>query len=84
MLVRAAYDEGVYDGEEIVFSDGHVCQTAKEAADYSNSKLDLGNNVSYSVRRKTRIVHHDAEYKTVHHDAVTHTETYCTTCGVIW
>lgn len=84
VLVRAAYDEGVYDGEEIVFSDGHVCQTAKEAADYSNSQLDLGNNVSYSVRRKTRIVHHDAEYKTVHHDAVTHTETYCTTCGVIW
>lgn len=81
VLVRAAYDEGVYDGEEIVFSDGHVCQTAKEAADYSNRQLDLGNNVSYSVKRKTRIVHHDAEYKMVHHDAVTHTETYCTTCG---
>lgn len=81
VLVRAAYDEGVYDGEEIVFSDGHVCQTTKEAADYSNRQLDLGNNVSYSVKRKTRLVHHDAEYKTVHHDAVTHVETYCTTCG---
>ena len=43
-----------------------------------------GNNVSYSVKTKHRIVHDDAEYKTVHHDAVTHTETYCTGCGVIW
>lgn len=43
-----------------------------------------GNNVSYSVKARYRIVHHDAELKTAHHDAVTHTETYCTGCGVIW
>lgn len=52
-----------------------------------------GNNVSYFVKAKCRIVQHDVEYKTVHHDAVTHTETYCTGCtsctyctgcGVIW
>ena len=34
-----------------------------------------GNNVSYFVK---------AKYRIVHHDAVTHTETYCTGCGVIW
>lgn len=84
VLVRVAYDEGVYDGEEIVFSDGHVCQTTKEAADYEEQQYLAGNYVSYSVKRKTRLVHYDAEYKTVHHDAVTRTETYCTICGLIW
>lgn len=34
-----------------------------------------GNNVSYLVK---------AKYRIVHHDAVTHTETCCTGCGVIW
>lgn len=34
-----------------------------------------GNNVSYSVK---------AKYRIVHHDAVTHTETNYTGCGVIW
>ena len=43
-----------------------------------------GNNVSSSVKAKCRIVQHEVEYKTVHHDAVTYTETYCTGCGVIW
>ena len=34
-----------------------------------------GNNVSYSVK---------AKYRIVHHDAVTHNETNYTGCGVIW
>ena len=34
-----------------------------------------GNNVSYFVK---------AKYRIVHLDAVTHTEINCTGCGVIW
>ncbi len=30
-----------------------------------------------------KTVHHDAEYKTVHHDAESHTEKYCTDCGIV-
>ena len=29
------------------------------------------------------VIHHPATYKTVHHPAVTHEETYCTVCGAI-
>lgn len=41
-----------------------------------------------TVPAKTHVVHHDAEYKTVHHDAVTHEEPIteghfvCTSCGL--
>lgn len=81
VLVRAAYDSGERVGTIVVFSDGYTCKTSAEAAAYTKQQLSLGNNVSYTLKDDVRIVHHDAEYKTVHHDAATHTETYCTTCG---
>lgn len=43
-----------------------------ECAGYTYSKREI---VGYDT------VHHDAEYKTVHHKAVKHSETYCKTCG---
>ena len=81
VLAREAWDEPVADGEQIVFSDGHVCYSNSDALAYERQQALAGKRVSYSVKTKYRYVHHDATYRTVHHDAVTHQETYCTSCG---
>lgn len=81
VLAREEWDEPVADGEQIVFSDGHVCYSNSDALAYERQQALAGKRVSYSVKTKYRYVHHDATYRTVHHDAVTHQETYCTSCG---
>lgn len=57
-----AWDEQVRSGSHFLFSDGHICYDSMEAMNY---QFDTG--CSYSVVD---------DYKTVHHDAVTHQETY--------
>ena len=56
----AEWDDSV-TGEVIVFSDGHICLTATDAAAYSNEQLSLGNNLSYSVRSVTNQAFHNAK-----------------------
>lgn len=48
----AEWDDSV-TGEVIVFSDGHVCLTSADAANYEEQQALAGNNVSYSVRSVT-------------------------------
>lgn len=81
-----AWDEQVCIGSHIVFSDGAVFYDAAAAANYQESKAMAGTPVSYYTVD---------DYKTVHHEAVTHQETYqvqtgtkqvltgyrCTGCG---
>lgn len=57
-----AWDEQVRSGSHFLFSDGHICYDSMEAMNY---QFDTG--CSYSVVD---------DYKTVHHEAVTHQETY--------
>lgn len=57
-----AWDEQVRSGSHFLFSDGHICYDSMEAMKY---QFDTG--CSYSVVD---------DYKTVHHEAVTHQETY--------
>lgn len=59
---RDAWDEQVRSGSHFLFSDGHICYDSMEAMNY---QFDTG--CSYSVVD---------DYKTVHHEAVTHQETY--------
>lgn len=59
---QEAWDEQVRSGSHFLFSDGHICYDSMEAMNY---QLDTG--CSYSVVD---------DYKTVHHEAVTHQETY--------
>lgn len=62
-----ARDEQVCIGSHIVFSDGAVFYDAAAAANYQESKALAGTPVSYYTVD---------DYKTVHHEAVTHQETY--------
>lgn len=62
-----AWDEQVCIGSHIVFSDGAVFYDAAAAANYQESKVLAGTPVSY---------HTVDDYKTIHHEAVTHQETY--------
>ena len=62
-----AWDEQVCIGSHIVFSDGAVFYDAAAAANYQESKAMAGTPVSYYTVD---------DYKTVHHEAVTHQETY--------
>lgn len=62
-----AWDEQVCIGSHIVFSDGAVFYDAAAAANYQESKAMAGTRVSYYTVD---------DYKTVHHEAVTHQETY--------
>lgn len=62
-----AWDEQVCIGSHIVFSDGAVFYDAAAAANYQESKALAGTPVSY---------HTVDDYKTIHHEAVTHQETY--------
>lgn len=59
---QEASDEQVRSGSHFLFSDGHICYDSMEAMNY---QFDTG--CSYSVVD---------DYKTVHHEAVTHQETY--------
>ena len=62
-----AWDEQVCVGSHIVFSDGAIFYDAAAAANYQESKAMAGTPVSYYTVD---------DYKTVHHEAVTHQETY--------
>lgn len=62
-----AWDEQVLVGSHIVFSDGAIFYDAAAAANYQESKAMAGTRVSYYTVD---------DYKTVHHEAVTHQETY--------
>lgn len=64
---RDAWDEQVCIGSHIVFSDGAIFYDAAAAANYQESKAMAGTPVSYYTVD---------DYKTVHHEAVTHQETY--------
>ena len=58
---QEAWDEQVRSGSHFLFSDGHICYDSMDAMNY---QFDTG--CSYSVVD---------DYKTVHHEAVTHQET---------
>ena len=58
---QGAWDEQVRSGSHFLFSDGHICYDSMDAMNY---QFDTG--CSYSVVD---------DYKTVHHEAVTHQET---------
>lgn len=58
---QKAWDEQVRSGSHFLFSDGHICYDGMEAMNY---QFDTG--CSYSVVD---------DYKTVHHEAITHQET---------
>ena len=62
---KPAWDEKVKTGIRVTFSDGHVVYNEKDWEDYSFKMIKAGTPVSYTF---------DIQYKTVHHDAVTHTE----------
>lgn len=62
---KPAWDEKVKDGHYFVSSDGHIFYSDEEYRNYSKKMILAGTPVSSSVHIK---------YKTVHHDAVTHTE----------
>ena len=60
-----AWDEQVENGVKYVFSDGFTTYSNDERRAYDKRMLQAGTPVSYTWY---------PEYKTVHHDAVTHTE----------
>ena len=62
-----AWDEQVRSGSHYLFSDGAVFYDDYQAANYQESKALSGTPVSYTLVD---------DYKTVHHEAVTHQETY--------
>ena len=62
---KPAYNEKIVVGTYTLFSDGHIAYTDEEYAEYSEKMAKAGTPVSYSIQ---------PQYKTVHHDAVTHTE----------
>lgn len=67
VVEQDAWDEQVCVGSHIVFSDGAIFYDAAAAANYQESKAMAGTPVSYYTVD---------DYKTVHHEAVTHQETY--------
>ena len=62
---QAAWDETVVDGYETVFADGFVTSDDAAARAHAKECILAGKPDNYSIRKKTR---------TVHHPAVTHTE----------
>ncbi len=62
---KPAWDERVLDGALYVCSDGFTTHSITELGAYSKKMILAGTPVSYSIHKN---------YKTVHHDAVTHTE----------
>lgn len=61
LVDQKAWDEQVRSGSHFLFSDGHICYDGIEAMNY---QFDTG--CSYSVVD---------DYKTIHHEAITHQET---------
>lgn len=62
---KPAWDEKIADGVYYVFSDGHIAYSDAEYRAYAKKMILAGTPVSNSIHKN---------YKTVHHDAVTHTE----------
>lgn len=62
---KPAWDEKVSDGTLFVCSDGFTTHSITELEAYCKKMLRAGTPGSYSIHKT---------YKTVHHDAVTHTE----------
>ena len=62
---KPAWDEKVKTGIRVTFEDGHVVYNEKDWRDYSVKMMKADTPASYPF---------DVLYKTVHHDAVTHTE----------
>lgn len=62
---KPAWDEKVSDGVLFVYSDGFTTHSVTELEAYSRKMMLAGTPGSYSLHKT---------YKTVHHDAVTHTE----------
>lgn len=62
---KPAWDEKVSDGTLFVCSDGFTTHSIDELEAYCKKMLRAGTPGSYSIHKT---------YKTVHHDAVTHTE----------
>lgn len=63
---QKAWDEQVRSGSHYLFSDGAVFYDDYQAANYQESKALSGTPVSYTLVD---------DYKTIHHEAVTHQET---------
>lgn len=63
---QKAWDEQVRSGSHYLFSDGAVFYDDYQAASYQESKALSGTPVSYTLVD---------DYKTIHHEAVTHQET---------
>ncbi len=63
---QKAWDEQVRSGSHYLFSDGAVFYDDNQAANYQESKALSGTPVSYTLVD---------DYKTIHHEAVTHQET---------
>lgn len=66
IVVQKAWDEQVRSGSHYLFSDGAVFYDDYQAANYQESKALSGTPVSYTLVD---------DYKTIHHEAVTHQET---------
>lgn len=66
---KPAWSEQVLDHGEIVFSDGHICYSNAEAADYLDD-----HDVSYSVRDVYRTVYHPEEGHTEEYQVLDHYE----------
>jgi hypothetical protein len=62
---KPAQDEKIADGVYYVYSDGTVFHSGAELDAYDIKMIKAGTPGSYSIHKN---------YKTVHHDAVTHTE----------
>ncbi|WP_420027431.1 hypothetical protein ACN6IQ_04125 [Fannyhessea vaginae] len=62
---KPAWDEKVSDGTLFVCSDGFTTHSITELRAYDKKMMLAGTPISYSIQK---------QYKTVHHDAVTHTE----------
>ena len=62
---KPAWDEKIADGVYYVYSDGTVFHSGTELDAYDIKMIKAGTPGSYSIHKN---------YKTVHHDAVTHTE----------
>ena len=71
---KPAWSEQVLDHGEIVFSDGHICYSNAEAAEYGEEQTLAGKNVSYSVRDVYRTVYHPEEGHTEEYQVLDHYE----------
>ena len=66
---KPAWSEQVFDHDEIIFSDGHVCYTEAEAAAYIND-----HDVSYTVKDYFKTVYHPEEGHTEEYQVLDHYE----------